>query len=572
MEPTGPVESDVLVVGGGVAGCVAAIRAREAGASVVIVDKTRDLRRTGDAGHGVAFLTAYLDSGPSWDTPEAFAEWYCDSADGLVDMEVAAEVAVAPLPACLELLEACRVPLRDPATGDHVRVQRMWTPGPIVVRFDGSDLKPRLTERALELGARVVGGVHVSSVLVGDGGVTGAVGFGIRGGEHHVFRAPAVVVAAGNAERVMYNSPRRDPFNTYHRPYHGATGFALAARAGARAASLEFLGSFLFPRGFATGAMGNLLEAGGRLVNAEGQLVAELATRPGEREFGFGIVGQAAREVIAGRGPLFLDCTGLSRAQLDDVMSYVSFDAPLFEQFLAQSDIDLRQDLLEMEFFTGTWSATCSPKGIVIDSRCEAGVPGLFVAGDLATPAYALAGALSTGHVAGRAAAEHARNVGRVTPDPDALAAEHERLAAPLRRRTGPTWREFERELQDTMTRYVGLSRNARGLEQALACLAGFADAAENLRVANGHELVRAQEAIDLHLFDQMMALAALERDESRFGFLMGHFRSDHPVADDARWKGVATIVDHDGSAPGVSRRVFNPSWRDARLVAAGGG
>lgn len=565
------IESDVLVVGGGVAGCVAAVRACEAGASVVVVDKTRDLCRTGDAGHGVAFLTAYLDSGPSWDTPEAFAEWYCNSADGLVDMEVAAEVAVAPLPACVELLESCGVGLRDPQTGEHVRVQRMWTPGPIVARFDGSDLKPRLTERALAAGATTIGGVHVSSIMAAGGGVTGAVGFDIRSGEHRVFAAPAVIVAAGNAERVMYNSPRRDPFNTYHRPYHGATGFALAARAGSGATSLEFLGSFLFPRGFATGAMGNLLEAGGRLVNAHGETVADRPTRPNEREFGFGVVAQAAREVLAGRGPLFLDCTGVGRAELDNVMSYVTFDAPLFPEFLDQSGIDLSRDLLEMEFFTGTWSATCSPKGVVVDRRCGAGLPGLFVAGDLATPAYALAGALTTGYVAGHAAAEHARDAGRVTLDTDALAAEHERLTAPLRRRNGPTWQEFERELQDTMTRYVGLSRSADGLRQALACLIGFADAAGNLRIANGHELARAEEAIDLHFFDQMMTAAALERDESRFGFLMGHYRSDCPVPDDARWKGVATIVHHDGTGPSVARHVFNPMWRDEQLAAAGG-
>lgn len=566
------IESDVLVVGGGVAGCVAAIRAREAGASVVVVDKTRDLRRTGDAGHGVAFLTTYLDTGPSWDTPEAYAQWYCNSSDGLVDMAVAADVAVAPLPACIELLESCGVGLRDAQTGEHVRVQRMWTPGPIVARFDGSDLKPRLTERALATGATAIGGVHISSIMAVDGGVTGAVGFDIRSGEHCVFAAPAVIVAAGNAERVMYNSPRRDPFNTYHRPYHGATGFALAGRAGSGAASLEFLGSFLFPRGFATGAMGNLLEAGGRLVNAHGDTIADLSTGPGEREFGFGVVGLAGREVLAGRGPIFLDCTALSRAELDDVMSYVAFDAPLFHEFLEQSDIDLSRDLLEMEFFSSTWSATSSPKGVVVDRRCGAGLPGLFVAGDLATPAYALAGALTTGYVAGHAAAEHSRDAGRVTPDPEALSAEHERLTAPLQRRSGPTWQEFERELQDTMTRYVGLSRSADGLRQALACLAGFAEAAGSIRVANGHELARAEEAIDLHFFDQMMAAAALERDESRFGFLMGHYRSDCPAPDDARWKGVATIVHHDGTEPRVARHVVNPTWRDEQLAAAGGG
>lgn len=564
------IESDVLVVGGGIAGCVAAIRACELGASVVIVDKTADIVRTGDAGHGVAFLTAYLDSGETYDTPEAFAQWYCTSADGLVDMDVASYVAVEPLPACLQLLESSGVNVQDPGTGEYERVGRAWAPGPIVVRFDGAEIKPRLTDRATAAGARVVGGVHISSILLDGDAVSGAVGVDIRTGEHRVFRSPAVIIATGSAERVLYNSPRHDPFNTYHRPYHGATGFMLAARAGAHLTSIEFLGSFIFPRGFATGAMA-LVEAGARLVNAHGDVVSGSALNH-ERSFGIGFVAGASREEIAGRLPLYLDATHLSRSEIEAAVRYISHDAPVLAEFLEQSQIDLHQDLLECEFFTGAWSATCSPKGVVVNRHCSAGVPGLFIAGDLATPSYAIAGALTTGHVAGQAAARHSREAGPPHLDQQALEAEHRRLAAPLLRHKAPAWRELERELQDTMTRYVGITRNAQGLKQALACLSGFAEVAAGLRADNAHELVRTLEVVDLQQFDEMMALAALERDESRFSYLMGHYRSDFPEADDRHWKGVATVVSRADDRPTVERQVFNPSWRATQLAAATGG
>jgi len=141
------VESDVLIVGGGLAGCVAAIRAAEAGATVVVVDKARSIRRSGDAGRGLAFLTTYLDLGEPWDTPEAFAEWYCDIAEGLVDMEVAWPLAIDPLPAIHDMLEESGVDLHN-ADGGYDRVDRMWAPGPIVVKFDGQHIKPRLATRA----------------------------------------------------------------------------------------------------------------------------------------------------------------------------------------------------------------------------------------------------------------------------------------------------------------------------------------------------------------------------------------------------------------------------------------
>ncbi|MFC0527718.1 FAD-dependent oxidoreductase [Phytohabitans kaempferiae] len=565
------IEADVLVVGGGIAGCVAATRAAEAGASVVLVDKVRSVRRSGDAGRGLAFLTTYLDLGEEWDTPAAFARWYCDIALGLVDMSVAWPVAIDPLPDVVAFLEESGVPLRN-AEGGYDRVSRMWTPGPIVLKFDGEDIKPRLTERAEGTpGVRVVGGVHITSVQRdGEGRAVGATGFDVRSCEFVTFRAGAVVIATGNAERVIFNSPRRDPFNTYHRPYHGATGFALAARAGAAAANIEFLGTFLFPRGFATGAMGNLLEAGGRLVNGNGDLIAGLPDVEG-RQFGHGIVAKAAGEARAGRGPIYIDCTHLSPAALADITTYISYDAPLFREFLEQSGIDLARHPVEFELFNGAWSATGSPKGVVVDGTGQTATPGLFAAGDLSTPAYALAGSLTSGWVTGDSAARFAREAAAPVLDRDAVARERSRTLAPLDRRGGTGWREFERELQDLMTKYVGMDRNEIGLRQASAYLSSYADAEVGVGAAGGHELMRAHEAFDLRLFDEMMAAAALERDETRFSFLMGHHRTDRPDPDDETWTGVAVLASHDGDRVVLERTVPTPEWREQRLREAAG-
>lgn len=566
------IESDVLVIGGGIAGCVAATRAGRAGASVVVVDKVRSVRRSGDAGRGLAFLTTYLDLGEEWDTPEAFARWYCDIALGLVDMEVAWPVAIEPLPPVLDLLEEAGLPMRN-AEGAYERVSRMWTPGPIVLKFDGEHIKPRLTEQAAQTpGVRFAGGVHITSVLCDESGrAVGATGFDIRSGEFLTFRAGAVIVSTGNAERVIFNSPRRDPFNTYHRPYHGATGFALAARAGAAAQNIEFLGTFLFPRGFATGAMGNLLEAGGRLINGNGDLIADLPDTPNERKFGHGIVAKAAAEARAGRGPIYIDCTHLPADALADIGSYISYDAPLFREFLEQSGIDLARHPVEFELFNGAWSATGSPKGVVVDRTGQTSVPGLFAAGDLSTPAYALAGSLTSGFVAGAAAARFAKENGVPQLDPQRVTAERERTLAPLNRSRGVNWREFERELQDLMTKFVGMDRNAIGLKQAARYLSAYTEAERQVCAANAHELMRAHEAFDLRLFDEMMTAAATERDETRFSFLMGHHRTDCPTPDDETWTGVAIEVSHDGQAPVLKRVVPTPAWREQRLAMGGG-
>jgi succinate dehydrogenase/fumarate reductase flavoprotein subunit len=190
----------------------------------------------------------------------------------------------------------------------------------------------------------------------------------------------------------------------------------------------------------------------------------------------------------------------------------------------------------------------------------------------MATPVYALAGSLTSGYVAGAEAASFARSVGHAEPSREALAAERDRVVAPMSSGRGKAsslgWEEFERELQGTMTRYVGMDRHAGGLGQAQRYLEAYRAASVEVRATNPHELMRSHEAFDLCLFDAMMTAAALERDETRFNFVMGHRRSDYPEPDDATWKGVAVVVSHDGEAPVVKRTVPNPWWREGELAA----
>jgi len=168
----------------------------------------------------------------------------------------------------------------------------------------------------------------------------------------------------------------------------------------------------MMQRGFPTGAARNLVENGARIINGRGDAIAELPADNGERMFGRGTVGKAVREVINGRGPIFVDCSQMSAAAIDDVMSYIQYDGPAFPEFLRQSGIDLHRDLIEIDIVTSVWSATGSPKGVVVDGECQTSVPGLYAIGDLATPSYSFAGAITTGYVAGQTAASAAKSLG----------------------------------------------------------------------------------------------------------------------------------------------------------------
>jgi adenylylsulfate reductase, subunit A len=552
------VETDVLVLGGGLSGCIAAIRAREQGARVAVVDKAA-IRRSGEASWRNHFLSVFLDEAGPWDTAEVFSRWYNEVSDGLVDKKVVENLVVKNTIASVKYMEKLGAPLRDPKTGEHRRRPRPWTlsSGAEVraVVYRGENIKPMLAAKARELGVEVFEKVHVTNLLTSGRKVTGAAGFNYRSGDFYTFSAKAVVLAMGNPERIIWqhpDNPETNPFNSYHKPWHAGTGYTLAFRAGAEIASLEFLGTFLFPR-FSEAAQ-VLYEAGGHLINGLGETIVARPDKPGERSFGFGLQAAATREVHAGRGPLYFDCRHLSKEAFDG-LGELLLDAPQLMDYLNQCKIDLHKDLLPMDALIGVWSATGSPKGVIIDEKCQTCVPGLFVTGDLATPSYASAGAWVSGYVGGMEAAKYAAGVPANVDVRAAAEAEKKRVYAPLGRKGTVKWLELENKVRQVISRYVGKVRTEVGLKTALSELKMAEGRIKELGAEDYHELLRTLEAMDILSFGQLMTTAALERKESRFGYLMGHYRADFPNKDDANWKGVATVIKRDGNAIRASRR-----------------
>ena len=549
------IETDILILGGGLAGCVAAIRGREQGARVAIVDKAA-MRRSGSSGTGNHFLTTYLNHGEPWDTAEVYRQWYHDIRHGMVDMKVVDELVVRNQPAVVAYMEKLGVPLKDPKTGQYVRMARPWTGQvhAVVYKAEGEFVKPMLVQKVRESGAEVFEKVHVNSLLMSKGRVIGATGFHIRSGDFYIFKAKAVVLAMGNPRRVL-DTPNHNAFNTGIEANPG-TGYALAFKAGAELANLEFLATFVYPK-YCTAAQ-VLYEAGGIIRNALGERVVERPDQPGERSFGYGLIAAAAREVNAGRGPLYMDCRHLSKEAMESLRKNLLLDALLLEEYLGQSGIDLGKDLLEFYILTTATSATGSPKGIIIDEKCGTGVEGLYAIGDMSTPSDAHSGAWTTGYVVGVEAAKYAAGSGQVEPVRGQIEEEKLRTYAPLERGEGMSWQEFEETVRWTMIEHVGQVRTDLGLKTALSQFKKAEEYRKELKADNYHELMRVHEAMDALLFDQLMTSAALERTESRYIFLGSHYRADYPRQDDAHWRGVSTIVKRVGDSISSSHRRMN--------------
>jgi adenylylsulfate reductase subunit A len=261
------LEADVLIVGGGLAGTNAAIAAAERGARVVVMDKGK-IERSGDVGGGVDHFLAYLDSDSSWDTRGHFLRYVWQIGRGTTDLKVLEKVYCDELPEAIRRMDRIGCPLSRP-DGTFYRTKSMGQPGPYWINFVGKRLKPCLAKEVRRLGCTVLDRVMALELLVQDDKVTGAAGMNIRTGEFFIVNAKATVVSTGSTQR-LYESPRVSPFNTWLSPFDTGDGQAIAFRAGATLANMEYMRMTMLPKGFAAPGFNAFTGMGCGLMNALG--------------------------------------------------------------------------------------------------------------------------------------------------------------------------------------------------------------------------------------------------------------------------------------------------------------
>src|SRR5512139_997221 len=211
------IHTDLLIIGGGAAGCMAAIGAKEVGDLDVLVLEKAEISRSGDIGAGNDHLLAHLNSGEPWDTDQAMSDYYSKLCQGLVDVRIAERLHLNHIKAIVDKLESYGIEMRDPATGQYIRTQSFGQPGPYYINFKGKNLKPVLANQVKKRGVKVLNRINVTGLLTNAKKVVGAVGFNVRNGDFCVVRSKATLLTTGDAVRLWPNASGL-PFNTWQSP------------------------------------------------------------------------------------------------------------------------------------------------------------------------------------------------------------------------------------------------------------------------------------------------------------------------------------------------------------------
>jgi succinate dehydrogenase/fumarate reductase flavoprotein subunit len=378
----------------------------------------------------------------------------------------------------------------------------------------------------------------VVQLLERDNRIYGAVAFNFRTGEWFTIRAKAVVLAAGDVNRLSKNASGM-AFDSWHFPYNTGDAQAMGYRAGAVLANMESVEATLTPKGFSTQGLNALVSLGAYFVNKSGERFMFRYDKKGENARRAVLADAVINEYLLGNGPVYLDCRHLSQEMLDRMEYTLQVDRYTLPAFYKQKGVNFREELVEIsvsELSIRRSGVYFRGSGLAVDTHGETSVTGLYAAGDCATVSGGIAGAAVLGHIAGEGLVHRVRSTGSL-PDIDAKAVEPVRAQsmAHLQRDGDFSWRALEDATREIVTDYVGVRRNDKGLRLALQTLHALAKREPELKADDLHGLMRVHEARNIRLNAELMATASLARTETRTG--SAHWRIDHPQPDEQHWR-----------------------------------
>ncbi len=243
-------------------------------------------------------------------------------------------------------------------------------------------------------------------LLVKDNRAYGALAFNFRTGEWVAIRAKAVVLTAGDVNRISMNASGL-AFDSWHFPYNTGDAHAMGYRAGAALANMEFVEATLTPKGFSAQGLNALVSMGAYFLNKAGERFMFRYDEKGENARRAVLADAVINEYLLGNGPIYLDCRHLPPEELDHMEETLQIDRYTLPAFYRQKGISFRTDLVEIsisELSIRRSGVYFRGSGLAVDTSGETSVAGLFAAGDCATVSGGIAGAAVLGHIAGEGA------------------------------------------------------------------------------------------------------------------------------------------------------------------------
>jgi len=564
------VSTDVLVVGGGIAGCFAAITAAKKGLKVALLEKGATIR-SGSAGSGIDNFSVITPLSKL--SPEELIANSVAATDGYTNAIIYYIAAREGYDTLLELEKMGGkvrdsegifkgAPFRDEKTGfcfcgdvEAKTTLQVW----------GATFKPALYKECKRLGVAIYDRTQATSLLTERGKqgarVVGATGLNIRTGEFTVFKAKATILCLSCPQRIWQFSAELAGLNTGKPHTNIGNGHAMAWRAGAALAHMERSGSSIrsgvgypFPANSTAthpswGAC-PLVDATGKPVTFHGgtrstpDMEADLVGRIMKGEYKLPLYGDLPSLPEVVRKALFGPMGRVGHEGKSEIPVVATY---------TQAGFDPSKDMLQSYIMLGgemagggrigragisnmrTFGEESPVGGVLIDWDMKTNLEGLYAAGDQLFLAVAAHAASATGRYAGRKAAEFAIKAAEPRVNRKQIEAEKARVYAPIKRKDGIDWKELNNALCRVMQNYCGDLKSDELLNIGLLWLKDLEEnEAPRASAWDPHKLGRTIDVLDLITCSQIIIHACLARKAS--SKFLNFQRLDYPEVDPPEW------------------------------------
>lgn len=485
--------TDILIIGGGTAGCYAAMTIREHSDYSVVIAEKANIKRSGCLAAGVNALNAYIVKGRK---PQDYVDYAKKDADNIVreDLLLTMSEGLNRVNAKMEQLGL--VILKD-ENGEYV------ARGNRNIKINGENFKPLLADAVAKLSdVTVINQLNITDYIVKDNHIEGAYGFSIAKQKAYEIRAKKVLIATGGAAGLYKpNNPGFSRHKMWYPPFNTGAGYAMGIRSGAEMTTFEM--RFIALRCKDTIApTGTIAQGvGAKQVNSLGEVYeTKYGLTTSQRVYG------TVQENLEGRGPCYLRTEGITPEQDESLRKAYLNMAPSQTLKWVETGKNPSRQNVEIEgtepYIVGGHTAS----GYWVDTNRETTIHGLFAAGDVAggCPQKYVTGALVEGEIAALRMVEQLDAESRAEDEAQeselvAVAALEDKAAeydAILQREHALfTVEQLEEAMQKVMDQYAGgigthYQFNGKQLAMAEEKIRQLQVLAEGLKAEDMHELM----------------------------------------------------------------------------------
>lgn len=383
------LHTDILIVGGGTAGCYAALTIRQKSDYSIIIAEKANIKRSGCLAAGVNAINAYIVKGRK---PEDYVEYAKKDADGIVREDLLMTMSEG-LNRVTEKMEKLGLVILKDENGEYV------ARGNRNIKINGENMKPLLASAVESLpDVTVLNRINITDYIVENNTIRGAFGFSMEENTAYEIRAKKVLCATGGAAGLYRpNNPGFSRHKMWYPPFNTGAGYAMGIRSGAEMTTFEM--RFIALRCKDTIApTGTIAQGvGAKQVNAKGEVYEDkYGLTTSERVYG------TVMENLEGRGPCYLRTEGISDEQDESLKKAYLNMAPSQTLKWIESGKKPSEQNVEIEgtepYIVGGHTAS----GYWVDTDRQTTIHGLYAAGDVAggCPQKYVTGAMVEGEIA----------------------------------------------------------------------------------------------------------------------------------------------------------------------------